>query len=114
VQPPPDLALQLLTITAETMRVIVRDLLIPVVALGITLATLKQPVPRLPRPITPAPDVVTLPAAAAGLSLAEERTAWYAALEARTVADLRQMARAAGHKALARTGRKTQLLEVLA
>jgi hypothetical protein len=98
MQPPPDLALQLLTITAETMRIIVRDLIIPVVALGITLATLRQPVPRLPRPITPAPDVVTLPAA----------------LETLPVVQLRQMARAAGHKALARTGRKAQLLEVLA
>jgi len=98
MQPTPDLALLLLTITAETMRIIVRDLIIPVVALGITLATLKQPVPRLPRPITPAPDVVTLPAA----------------LEALPVVQLRQMARAAGHKALARTGRKAQLLEVLA
>jgi hypothetical protein len=97
VQPPPDLALQLLTITAETMRVIVRDLIVPIVALGLTLATLKQPVPRLPRPITPDPDVVLSPP-----------------LEALPVVQLRQLARAAGHKALARTGRKAQLLEVLA
>ena len=35
-------------------------------------------------------------------------------LEAHTVAQLRQMARAAGHKQLARSGRRQQLLEVLA
>jgi hypothetical protein len=90
-QPPPDLALLLLTITTETMRVIIRDLIVPIVALGITLATLRQPVPRVPA--APAATVQ---------------------LEALPVRELRQLARAAGHRGLARKGRRQQLLEVLA
>ncbi len=102
VQPPPDLGLLLLTITTDAMICIVRDLLVPVVALGITLATLSIPVPKLPKQPAPAP------AAALGLPPAREN------LEALPVVQLRQLARAAGHKALARSGRRQQLLEVLA
>lgn len=78
-------------------RVIVRDLLIPLLALAITLATLhREPtLPRLPKQLPPASEALVQP------------------LEAHTVAQLRQMARAAGHKQLARTGRRQQLLEVL-
>lgn len=104
LQPPPDLALLLLSITTEAMRIIVRDLIVPLLALGVTLATLQRE-PTLPRlekaaaaPVAP----LALPPSTAP------------ALECCTVAQLRQLARAAGHKALARSGRRQQLLEVLA
>ena len=77
----------------EAMRCIARDLLIPLVALGITLATLSIPVPRVtPAPVV-APPISSLP-----------------------VSELRQLGRAAGHRALARSGCKAQLqlIEVLA
>lgn len=75
----------------EAMRCIANDLLIPVVALGITLATPRIPVPRVtPAPVVP-PPISSLP-----------------------VRELRQLARAAGHRALARSGRRQQLLEALA
>jgi hypothetical protein len=103
VQPPPDLGLLLLTITTDAMICIVRDLLVPVVALGITLATLHR---EHTLPVLPQPQTITAPAAA--LPPARE------SLEALPVVQLRQLARAAGHKQLARSGRKAQLLEVLA
>ena len=103
----PDTVTAALAIAYGASRVIVRDLLIPLLALAITLATLHREadLPRLPKQLPPA---ATMP----GLELA--RSDWRAELERHTVADLRQMARAAGHKQLARTGRRQQLLEVLA
>lgn len=103
----PDTIDHCLAIAYGAGRVIVRDLLIPLLALAITLATLHREadLPRLPKQLPPA---ATMP----GLELA--RSDWRAELERHTVADLRQMARAAGHKQLARSGRRQQLLEVLA
>jgi hypothetical protein len=109
MQPPPDLGLLLLTITTDAMICIVRDLLVPVVALGITLATLSIPVPRLPKQPAPAPAAALALPPAAPLALPPARVS----LEALPVVQLRQLARAAGHKQLARSGRKAQLLEVL-
>jgi hypothetical protein len=82
-------------------RVILRDLLIPLLALGITLATLhrERVLPVLP------PTPKSLPAAT---------TPMVNLLEGYTVVELRQMARAAGYKQLARSGRKADLLQVLA
>jgi hypothetical protein len=94
----PDTITAALAIAYGASRVIVRDLLIPLLALAITLATLhREPtLPRLPKQLPPASEALVQP------------------LEAHTVAQLRQMARAAGHKQLARSGRRQQLLEVLA
>jgi hypothetical protein len=88
-------------------RLVVRDLLIPCLALLITLATLhrEREMPVLPSTTTAPAPVLALPAATAEPM---------AALEDLTVVQLRQMARAAGHKALARSGRKADLLQVLA
>jgi hypothetical protein len=94
----PDTITAALAMAYGAGRVIVRDLLIPLLALCITLATLhrERDLPVLPKP------PLALPAATAQ------------PLEALTVVQLRQMARAAGHKQLARSGRKADLLQVLA
>lgn len=91
----------LLALAYSTGRVLVRDLLIPLLALTITLATLHRE--RLLPVLPPVPKA--LPAATAPV---------VAPLASHTVAELRLLARAAGHKQLARSGRKAQLLEVLA
>ena len=98
----PDTITDALAIAYGAARVIVRDLLIPLLALCITLATLhrERDLPALP----PAPQKA-LPAATAPV---------VAPLESLTVVQLRQLARTAGHKSLARSGRRQQLLEVLA
>jgi len=97
----PDTITAALAMAYGAGRVIVRDLLIPLLALCITLATLhrERDLPVLPKP------PLALPAATA---------APVQPLEALTVVQLRQMARAAGHKQLARSGRKADLLQVLA
>jgi hypothetical protein len=85
-------------------RLIVRDLLIPLLALCITLATLHRE-----RTLPQVPSTTTAP-----LALPPATTAAMPQLKSLTVAQLRVMARQQGHKALARTGRRAQLLEVLA
>lgn len=97
---PPDTITAALAIAYGCARVIVRDLLIPLLALCITIATLhrERDLPVLPKAPLALPAATTAPVQLEGL----------------TVVQLRQMARAAGHKQLARTGRRQQLLEVLA
>jgi len=85
-------------------RVVIRDLLIPLLALLVTLATLHRE-PTQPRLIKAA----ATPAAPLAIPPSTEP-----ALESCTVAQLRQLARADGHRALARSGRRQQLLKVLA
>lgn len=114
----PDTLDHLLALAWAAGTVIVRDLLLPLLALVITLATLHRE-PTLPRLEKPT-ETTAAPAAPLALppatlpALEQARTDWKAELEGRTVAELRQLARAAGHKALARSGRRQQLLEVLA
>ena len=103
----PDTIDHALAIALAAGRVITRDLLIPLLALAVTLATLhrERSLPALP---------ATTTAPAARLALPPATTAPVQPLETLTVVQLRQLARAAGHKQLARSGRKAQLLEVLA
>ena len=96
----PDTLDHLLALAWAAGRVIVRDLLIPLLALCITLATLHRE-PTLPR-LEKATAPLALPPSSAP------------ALETLKVSELRQLARTAGHKSLARSGRRQQLLEVLA
>lgn len=95
----PDTIDHLLAAAWAAGRLVIRDLLIPLLALVITLATLhREPtLPVLPKPAAP----LALPATTAQ------------PLEQLSVIQLRQMARAAGHRALARSGRKADLLAVL-
>jgi hypothetical protein len=99
----PDTLDHLLAATWAAGRLIVRDLLIPLLALCITLATLhrERTLPTLPATTTAPVPVLALPPATAP------------ALGDLTVVQLRQMAREAGHKQLARSGRKADLLAVL-
>ena len=87
-------------------RAIVKELLIPLLALGITLATLNREstLPRLPK-------VATTPSAPLALPPATEEP--MPKLSELPVRELRVLARTAGHKGLARNGRKAELLAVL-
>lgn len=110
----PDTLDHLLALAWAAGTLIVRDLLIPLLALLVALATLHRE-PTLPRlqkaEAAPAAPLALPPAP---LALPQATTQPVQALEALTVAELRQLARAAGHKSLARSGRRQQLLEVLA
>ncbi|PZV06309.1 MAG: hypothetical protein DCF23_00545 [Cyanobium sp.] len=107
------LALVAAAAAIEALALLLRPLLVHALALGLTVAgwrpscTTAAPEDLLgepaPSPTQPAP---TAPTAAAGASSGQ--------LEALPVRELRQLARAAGHRALARSGRRQQLLEVLA
>jgi hypothetical protein len=101
----PDTITAALAIAYEAGRLIVRDLLIPLLALCITLATLhrERTLPTLPATTT----------AAAPLALPPATTEPVQALGHLTVVQLRQLAREAGHKQLARSGRKADLLAAL-
>lgn len=90
-----------LAMTASAIRTVFLNLIVPAVALVITLATLHREgqLQRLERPALPPAPVVEPPKSN---------------LTTLPVRELRLLARAAGHKALARSGRKAQLLEVLA
>ena len=68
------------------------------------------PAPAAPAPAAPAP-AAPAPAAPA---LATPALAAPVALESLAVRELRQLARTAGHRALARSGRRADLLAVLA
>ena len=95
----PDTLDHLLPLAWAAGRVIIRDLLIPLLALLVTLATLHRE-----------PTLQRLEKATAPLAL---QPASAPALETLKVSELRQLARTAGHKSLARSGRRQQLLEVL-
>ncbi len=89
------------------MLTIARAVLVPALALLLTAAGWR-PAPSAPRPMEaptepPASDPVPLPPALPAAPLGEL-----------TVAELRRVARAAGLKTLARTGRRAELLVALA
>jgi hypothetical protein len=93
-----ELILTGLAMTASAVRTVFFNLIVPIVALGIAAATMHRE-RTLPKLLPPARPVVE----AQNVSLTNL-----------PVRELRLLARAAGHKALARSGRKAQLLEVLA
>lgn len=94
----PDTLDHLLAAAWAAGRLVLRDLLLPLLALAITVATLHRE-PTLPK-LTTAPAPLALPPASVPLA-------------ALPVRELRQLARAAGHRALARSGRKAELLAAL-
>jgi hypothetical protein len=107
-------ALVLLALGVETVA---RHLLAPALALLLTLLSYRRPwpgttptAPPAPAP-RPAPSPWPFPFPMPAPVVATTREAFYEAL---TVHQLRQMARNKGHRALARSGRRAQLLEVLA
>lgn len=100
---PVELLLVALIALAWAAATIARFALVPLVALVLTLAGWRPcstPAPH-PAPITTAVILEPVPAAPA------------APLASLTVAELRRRARAADHRALARSGRRAELLAVL-
>jgi hypothetical protein len=121
----PDTIDHALALALAAGRAITRDLLIPLLALAVTLATLhrERSLPALPATTTaPAARLALPPATTApvqplqSLTVAQPLQSLTVAqpLQSLTVAQLRQLARQAGHTQLARSGRKAQLLQVLA
>ena len=110
------LALVAAAATVEALALLLRPLVAHSVALLLTLAGWRPTSSRSSRPapaplqLAPAPpaapSISAAPAAATGVPMPQ--------LEALPVRELRVLARAAGHRALARSGRRQQLLEVLA
>ena len=103
------LALVAAAATVEALALLLR----PLVALLLTLAGWR-PTPSRPAPVplqlaSAPPDAQSIPAVTTAATEAPR-----AQLEALPVRELRVLARAAGHRALARSGRRQQLLEVLA
>jgi hypothetical protein len=93
-------------IGAAALVHLVRVVAVPVVALALTVAGWR---PAAPAAVAPDVAMVSDRILVAGLPVAMETPA--AAL---TVVQLRQLARAAGHRALARSGRRADLLAALA
>lgn len=127
---PAAVALVLLALGVETIS---RHLLAPAIALLLTLAgwqpsrATRPPAPPTPPATAPpaasAPPVASVPRCEASAPQQARSTApavqsatgaHRAQLEALPVRELRQLARAAGHRSLARSGRRQQLLEALA
>lgn len=117
-------ALALAAIALEGAALCVRALLVPAVALVLTVAGYRPapaaaaPVAALPPASVAAAPVAALPPAAllidASPLTAAEIQGIARPLERLTVRELRQIARGQGHKALARSGRRADLLAVLA
>jgi hypothetical protein len=107
------LALVAAAATIEALALLLRPLVAHSLALLLTLADWRPTPPRpalVPLQLTPAPPAA--PPIPADTTAATE--ALRPQLEALPVRELRVLARAAGHRALARSGRRQQLLEVLA
>lgn len=111
-------ALALAAIALEGAALCVRALLVPAVALVLTVAGYRPapaaavPVAALPPAPVAAAAVAALPPAA--LPPAPMARDWAGrSLEWLPVRELRQIARSQGHKALARSGRRADLLAVL-
>jgi hypothetical protein len=107
------LALVAAAAAVEALAPLLRFLLVHAVALLLTCAGWRPTPPRpapVPLPLAPAPPVaLLLPPAPAPAPEAPTPQ-----LEALTVAELRRIARTAGHRVLARSGRRQLLLEALA
>jgi hypothetical protein len=99
--------------TVEALALLLRPLVAHGLALLLTHAGWRPSPPRpAPAPLQQAPaPPATPPAPPAPIAATE---APRPQLEALPVRELRVMARAAGHRALARSGRRQQLLEALA
>lgn len=106
---------------AWALMTVARTLLVPALALLLTLAGWRPAAPQ-PEPVAPAPSeappapIAASEAPAVVLTCAPEPVAIPAPpLERLTVAQLRRLARAAGlPRTLTRSGRRAQLLEALA
>ena len=96
--------LELLAVAAVAAGRVLRPLFVAVVALLLLLAGYR-PAVAAPAPAAPIAATVAAPA------VARERD--QRPIEALTVRELRQRAREAGHKALARNGRRAELLAAL-
>jgi hypothetical protein len=102
------LALVALAIAIEGLALLLRPLVAHSVALLLTLAGWR---PSPSRAASGALQGAQKPLDAS--SIPSATTATTEPLEALPVRELRQLARAAGHRSLARSGRRQQLLEVL-
>jgi hypothetical protein len=100
--------IELTAVWAIGLGRVARAVLVPCVALVLTVAGW-QPARTTPA-AQPAPAPVD-PSALVAVTYPTVVDHWAARL---TVVELRQMARAAGHRALARSGRRAELLAVLA
>lgn len=89
---------------------IARSLLLPLLCLILVLLGWRPASSHTPRRIESEAPVAPLPPASPALITAPQRPV----LADLKVADLRRMARMAGHRALARSGRKADLLAILA
>jgi len=107
------LALVAAAATVEALALLLRPLVAHSVALLLTLAGWSpSPSRPAPAPLHLAPAPRTAPSISGVSTAATE--APRPQLEALPVRELRRVARAAGHRALARSGRRQQLLEALA
>lgn len=102
--------LELLAVAAVAAGRVLRPLFVAVVALLLLLAGYR-PAVAAPAP-APAPIAAAI-AAPAPAAPAVARESDQRPIEALTVRELRQRAREAGHKALARNGRRAELLAAL-
>jgi len=100
--------IEIAAVAAVAVGRLVRAVAVPVVALALTVAGYR-PAPAAPAAVASAAPMVLDRIHVAGLPVAVATPA--AAL---TVVQLRQLARAAGHRALARSGRRADLLAALA
>jgi hypothetical protein len=115
------LALVAAAAAVEAVATLLRFLLVHALALVLTLAGWRPSPPRpapVPLQLAPAPpSAPSIPEAVAAPPAAPMALPPASAagdLHALPVRELRQLARAAGHRALARSGRRQQLLEALA
>ena len=107
------LALVAAAATVEALALLLRPLVAHGLALLLTVAGWRPTPPRpAPVPLQLAPAPPAAPSIPAVPATAPE--APMAQLEALPVRELRKLARAAGHRGLARSGRRQQLLEALA
>jgi len=108
------LALVAAAVIIAALALLLRPLVAHSVALLLTLAGWRPTSSRSSRP-APAPlQLAPAPPAAPSITPAPAPEVPTPQLEALPVRELRVLARAAGHRALARSGRRQQLLEVLA
>jgi hypothetical protein len=102
------LALVAAAVVLEALAVTLRPVLAHTLALLLTLAGWRPATPS-PAPRQQGPALPAAPAKPANATAAHRPQ-----LEALPVRELRQLARAAGHRALARSGRRADLLAALA
>lgn len=111
--------IELAAIAAVGLARVARAVLVPVLALVLTLAGWQPSrraatavAPQAAQP-TPTPVAVAAPAPAP-VAVATVADLLDCRMDYMTVAELRQVARAAGHRSLARSGRRSELVAALA